>query len=1039
MGLGFVLAGVMLAGGPCVLALDSALDASQYAHTAWKVRDGFAKGMIDSIAQTPDGYLWLGTEFGLYRFDGERAVPWQPPAGQQLPSSFIVALLVTRNGTLWIGTLKGLASWKDGKLTDYSEVAGQQVGPLFQDREQRIWMGANGSGRLCAVEAGKVQCYGDGSFGSTVYGIYEDHKGNLWVAAEKGVWRWKPDPPETYALPRAAAKAYGLTEEDTGTLLVATSDGLKQLAGGKIQNYALPGVSGQLRAAGLFRSSDGSLWIGSPQGLWHLHEGKTDTFGAADGLSGDVVYSIFEDREGTVWVGTSGGLDRFREFSVGRISRSQGLSNDSTYSIQVTKDGAIWIATPDGLNRWENGRVAVYGKGSAMGQNGTRGWQQLNVSRAATEIANSGLAGPFSALGLDDRGRMIVSAADGMFYFDGNQFVRVPNAPGGNIWSIAGDGHGKLWMSHGTAGLFYFTPGEMIQPIPWSRLGHKGYGARALLPDRLQGGVWLGFYEGGIAYFKDGQVRASYTAADGLGKGRVTRMRFGSRGTLWAATEGGLSRIRDGRIMTLTSKNGLPCDEVHWSEEDDDHFVWVFQPCGLERIARSELDAWVNDPSRKIQLASFDSSDGVPSVVVYGSIGPLVTKAPDGKIWFVHPGGVSVIHPRHLSYNKLPPPVDVEQVIADRKTYYDSGSAPKADVNSRLGLPALIRDLQIDYTALSLVVPEKVMFRYKLEGFDKDWHEAGNRRQAFYSNLPPRNYRFRVAACNNSGVWNEAGTFLDFSIAPAYYQTNWFRALCVAAFVALLWALYELRLRGIRREFNVGLEERLKERTRIARELHDTLLQNLHGLLFRFQAARNMLPRRPEEAMEALDGAISRTEQAITESQDAITDLRPGSATESDLEEIVRAAGKELETVASRNGAPPSFSVIVEGERSTLHPILQAEVCRIAHELLRNAFRHACPRRVEAEVRYGDDQLRVRIRDDGKGMDPEVLKKGKGPGHWGILGAKERAKQIGAQLDFWSEPGAGTEVQLIVPAAIAYKNSHDRPRVRFLRRVKVDD
>lgn len=326
-----------------------------------------------------------------------------------------------------------------------------------------------------------------------------------------------------------------------------------------------------------------------------------------------------------------------------------------------------------------------------------------------------------------------------------------------------------------------------------------------------------------------------------------------------------------------------------------------------------------------------------------------------------------------------------------------------------------------------------------MEEVDKDWQDAGTRREAFYTRLGPGGYHFRVVACNNDGVWNETGASLDFSIAPAYYQTTWFRALYVAAFVAMLWALYELRLRALQRQFNLGLAERLKERTRIARELHDTLLQNLHGLLFRFQAARNMLPRRTEEAMEALDGAISRTEQAITESQDAITDIRPGTATESDLGELVRGAGKELETAANGDGTPPSFSVIVEGERKALSPILQAEVYRIAHELLRNSFRHACARHVEAEVRYSDDELRVRIRDDGKGMDPDVLKKGRRPGHWGLLSVKERAEQIGAHLDFWSEPGAGTEVQLTVPAAIAYKNSHDRPRFKFLRRVKVDE
>jgi signal transduction histidine kinase len=398
----------------------------------------------------------------------------------------------------------------------------------------------------------------------------------------------------------------------------------------------------------------------------------------------------------------------------------------------------------------------------------------------------------------------------------------------------------------------------------------------------------------------------------------------------------------------------------------------------------------------------------------------------DGKIWFEgFLGGASVIDPQHLPSNKIPPPVDIERITADGKTY---------DASKGLRLPPRIRNLTIDYTALTFVAPEKVQFRYQLEGQDPIWREVVNDREVQYSNLPPGDYVFRVTAANNSGVWNETGASLDFSIAPAYYQTTWFRALCVAAFAGLLWALYQYRLRQVRRQFAVGLEVRVQERTRIARELHDTLLQSLHGLMFRFQAARNLFPRRPEEAMEALDQAIARTEQAITESQDAITDLRPTPTVSNDLGGLLMATGKELETTGNLEGGAATFALTVEGERQTLSPNLQDEVYRIALELLRNAFRHACARRVETEVRYDEEQLRVRIRDDGKGMDPEILKKGRRAGHWGLLGAKERAQRIGAHLDIWSEAGAGTEIQLRIPAAVAYENSHNRPRFRFFRK-----
>jgi Y_Y_Y domain len=290
----------------------------------------------------------------------------------------------------------------------------------------------------------------------------------------------------------------------------------------------------------------------------------------------------------------------------------------------------------------------------------------------------------------------------------------------------------------------------------------------------------------GVAYFADGQVRASYAAADGLGEGRVNDLRLDHDGTLWAATDGGLSRLKNGRLATLTSKNGLPCEAVHWAMEDDAHSFWLFMACGLVRIARPELDACATavhkdkNANKTSQTTVFDGSDGVRSRASAGGYRPLVAKSPNGELWFAGLDGVSVVDPRHLPFNPLPPPVHIEQITADRKTY-DASS----EIGGRLQLPALVRDLEIDYTALSLVQPEKVRFRYKLEGWESDWQDVGNRRQAFYNNLPPGNYRFRVNACNNSGVWNEAGTFLDFSVAPAYYQTTWFRLLSVAAFCGI--------------------------------------------------------------------------------------------------------------------------------------------------------------------------------------------------------------------------------------------------------------
>jgi signal transduction histidine kinase len=554
---------------------------------------------------------------------------------------------------------------------------------------------------------------------------------------------------------------------------------------------------------------------------------------------------------------------------------------------------------------------------------------------------------------------------------------------------------------------------SLIQQIPWAKLGNKGY-AGALAADPLRGGLWLGFHDGGVAYLADDQVRASYGTADGLGEGPVNSLRLDRDGTLWAATEGGLSRLINGRVATLTSENGLPCDTVHWAMEDDNDSVWLNMSCGLVRMARSDLDAWVADPNRRVQTTVFGSSDGVRSRADVPSMSPNVAKSADGRIWFTTYDAVSVIDPRHLPFNKLPPPVHIEQITADRKSYDTAAYA-----NGRVPLPAQIRDLEIDYTALSLVAPEKVRFRYKLEGLDRDWHDAGNRRQAFYSNLPPRNYRFRVIACNNSGVWNEAGGFLDFSVAPAYYQTIWFRLSCVAAFLGLLWAVYQQRLRRVAREFNMRLDERVSERTRIARELHDTLLQSFQGLILNFQSARNLLPARPDQAIESLDTALDRAERAIVEGRDAIHDMRASAPADGNFAEEISALGEQLASENEHSGAS-SFRVVVEGSPKAIRPVVRDEIYRIAREALRNAYDHAHARTIEAEITYEEKLLRVRIRDDGIGINETHLGEGRA-GHYGLRGMRERATHIGAQLEVWSEGGAGTEIELRVPDRIAYK------------------
>ena len=340
------------------------------------------------------------------------------------------------------------------------------------------------------------------------------------------------------------------------------------------------------------------------------------------------------------------------------------------------------------------------------------------------------------------------------------------------------------------------------------------------------------------------------------------------------------------------------------------------------------------------------------------------------------------------------------------------------------GLAPNVRDVEIDYAALSLVAPEKIRFRYKLEGVDQDWQDVDGRRQAFYSNLRPAHYRFRVIACNNSGVWNESGAFLDFSIAPAFYQTAWFLASAVIAFLGLLWMLYEYRLRQVTQDFNIGLAERVDERTRIARELHDTLLQGLHSLIFRFQAVDNLLPSRPAEAKRTLESALDSAAQAITEARDAVHDLRSSAILGNDLATAIRALGEELsQNHATTNRADSGSSEFVVSQAGTgedLHPIARDEIYRIIGEALRNAFRHASAESVEVEFDYGKDHFGVRVRDNGCGFEQRVSRATVG-GHWGLTGMYERARTLGGVLNIHSQIGVGTEVELRIPAQVAYQ------------------
>ena len=962
-------------------ALNPALTVSQYSHAAWRIRDGAFSSQISSIAQTPDGYLWLGTEAGLLRFDGVRAVPWQPREGGSLPSTNISKLLVTHDGRLWIGTSAGLASLKDGRLVTYAQLAGAPVVSLAEDSKRTVWAGTIEvpHGRLCAMRA-TVECVAqDGRFGVGVFSLLDD-AGTLWVGAASGLWRLTSSDPTRHAAARSVLQVLKLR---TGRMLVVASDGLRQLVGDQLQAYPIRGVERPLRPFRLLADRDGAIWIGTSAGLGHVSDGEADLFARSDGLSGDIVRDLFEDREGNLWVATNEGLDRFRELAVTTLPRAKGLATDMTSSILRARDESVWIGTADGLTRWKDGRTTIY-----------RTREGLPDNRVGTMFEDSG-------------GRLFVATLGGLAVFDGAGFAPLRSAATRVVYGVVEERPGEFWISDQERGLIHLVGDSVVTRIPWSGLGRADH-ATAIVADRKREGLWLGFYNGGVIFVRDGKSRASFGTAEGLGGGRVAQLQFDPQGALWAATAGGLSRISDATVKTLTIGNGLPCDAVHWTILDVDRSLWLSMPCGLARISAAELTAWTADPNRPVKIELLDGSDGVRSTSTPIGFSPAAIRGRDGRLWFTSAPGVSVVDPRHLPFNTLSPAVHIEEIVADRKTY-----PATAESSATLRLPPLVRDLQIDYTALSLVAPEKVRFRYKLEGQDPEWQDVGTRRQAFYNDLRPGHYRFRVTASNNSGVWNEAGAFVDFSVTPAYYQTTWFLTLSAASVIAFVWAAHRVRLGIVERHQReiTALNERLmgaqeQERIRIAGELHDGVMQQMLAVTMMLGTAKRKIVGE-SEAKATIDKVQDKLTEVGSEIRQLSHDLHPPMLQEAGLPQALQTYCDEF---SSTCGIPVSCEADARAHELSRGAALA--LFRIVQEALGNAAKHAAARRINVRLRRSDGFVSLEVSDDGVGFDRALLGSSAG---LGLITMRERAGQLNGTFEVESASGRGTTISVTIP------------------------
>jgi signal transduction histidine kinase/ligand-binding sensor domain-containing protein len=1010
-----MLAATLLALSPAAHALRPSQQLGQYAHTSWTSRDEYSLGAVFAMAQTPDGYLWLASERGVARFDGEKFTLWQPPAGQRLPSS-PYSIMASRDGTLWIGTYAGLASWDGEKLTTYPQIGQVAVLALLEDRDGIVWFGAITSderGALCNVRQGRAECHGDDRrLGKMVWSLAEDSTGSLWVGADSGLWRWKPGSPQRFTLPGQVGDLVSSGQE---LLIGIRGGGLLRFSGDDLAPYPIRRADDPakrvpdsiVKSNKILRDREGGIWIGTDGiGLHHVTDGMAESFSVASGLSGDIACSLFEDREGNIWFASERGLDRFRKLSVSTLRIGKGPASEITKSVLATDDGSTWVAAAEGFSRWRDGRFRYYMKEPGL-------------------PASAG-----QALFQDSRGRIWLSTQNKLTYFEGERFFPVEGQPGYDCNSITGDPAGNLWCS-GAYNLVRFADDRPAEDIAWTTFGADDRGV--VLADR--GGVWVGFWSGGLRFLKDGNIRETYAPADGLGEGFVAHLRIDRDGALWASTEGGLSRVKDGRIQTLAKRSGMPCNTVHWSMEDDSRALWMYTSCGLVRVSHADREAWIAHPNRVVDIRRWGAADGVPMRTSARGYSPPVTKSADGKLWFVVGEGIQVVDPDHMPFNSVAPPVYVQQIVADHKPY---------QIAQGMSLPALTRDIAIDFTALSLTDAQAMQFRYRLEGHDTEWQDAGSRRQAFYTNLGPGTFRFFVNASNNNGVWNEKGNELLFSIAPAYYQTSWFRIACAALLGTLVWIGFVLHARRLRREERRAEDERERLRRLEAQIAHTNRLSMLGELTASIAHEINQ----PIGAAMASAGAglrwLDREQPALQQARDAFSRIKDDSKRAADIITGLRALYKKdvslqrvsidvndviREMLVLLRAEADRYSVTMRTDLATKLPTARAnrvQLQQVLMNLMVNGIEAMKENGGELVVRteVAGSGLKVSVSDTGVGIPVEqmdqifnafVSTKPSGTG-LGLAISRTIIESHEGKLWLESRPGAGATFCFTLPA-----------------------
>lgn len=977
-------------------ALDPTRAVSQYAHSAWRLQDGYFSGIPSSIVQTSDGYLWVGTLGGLFRFDGVRFVPWTAPKGQKLPSDNIISLAPSRDGGLWIGTGSGLAHWTGDSLISFAPAG--RIDRVVVDRQGNAWVVRarthDSFGPLCEAVGSVLQCHGaaEGIPANNAGQLVQDGVGNFWVGVTDKLVRWRPGSATTYPIQGLEAETglsgvqdFAVAPDNSlwvGMDRSGRSLGLQHFSEGRWDPLVTPTLnSSNLEVGALFLDRDGDLWVGTMnKGIYRIHDHQVDHFDSTNGLSGDTIYGFLEDHEGNIWVATSSGIDSFRDLPVVTFSTHQGLSSDQVHSILAARDGTIWIGTIGSLDSIRDGRFF-----SVRAHEGLPGQEVTSMLE-------------------DSKGQLWVGVDNSLYLYGKSRFTRVPGLegkPAGLVYSMAQSGDHAVWAAS--------IVSQSSQLVLYVDRKAKQKLENPQMPEvhRVEGdhgdGVWVSFLGKGLTLYRNGVVESDLLRKTAT-LPRVNNFLVDADGSAWIGTSGGLAVWRQGTLRLLAERDGLPCDAIYSLLRDAHQALWLYSHCGLVRIEKTELDRWWSNPDYPIKALTLDVFSGAqPAPVPFT---PAATRSPDGRLWFANDSVAQMVDPDHLDLNPIPPPVHIEEVLAHGQSY---------SALNLLDLPPHTRDIQIDYTALSFVSPQRVLFRVMLDGHDSQWSDVGARRSAFYTNLSPGTYRFLVTACNNSGVWNSQADAFSFVILPAWYQTIWFRLFALLALALLCYALYRQRVRQYVAAMRARFNERLDERTQIARDLHDTLLQTIQGSKMVADQARSDLsdPGKMENYLNRLSEWLDR---ASLEGRAALESLRVANSGNVDLAESIQRGIEELQTKCEI-----AISFSVKGVPRKIHPVIRQEIFMIAYEAIGNACRHSGGQIVTVQLSY-EGGVGLSVSDDGHGIDEQTLKSGKA-GRFGLTGMRERAQRIHATLNILSSLGKGTKVALIVPGKMIFESS----------------